>query len=313
MRAEQVGEYAVSPLLPAYQTEGVEHFFDIRWTPKQTAEFGVRITNKTNVKTTYTLQLNKARTNRNGVIDYADSRPEAAQTRYKLTDLIKLPETVVVEGKSSVAVMGKISFGAADFNGILMGGIHVAKQAETRSEGISHSVSYNLPLIIRGNDDHRPVPQLAVTDVTVTPLKNNRGSVDLTLVNQDANFLKEVTFAAVIKNKQGDRMDSQTSQWDLTPETAMQYPIKLNGRYRPGRYQVDLTVTHRTKGEWQFNETFELTAAAANQLNQKTTGSANSWISVMLAGVILLAYFISKYVRRQYDKQGRRNDTNINP
>lgn len=303
VQANQTGEYAVSPVLPHNQTVGVEHFFDIGWSPAESDQLGVRITNKTKTATTYQLQLNKARTNRNGVIDYADATPEASDTLYRLNELVKLPSSITIAGESSRVVTANIQFGTSDFNGILMGGIHVTKRADAELEGVSHTVSYNLPLIIRGNIDQRPEPRLVLTQLAVTPSEKKQFTLNVSLHNERANFLKEVYFEAVIKNNLGAVVDKQSSTWDLTPETELHYPVKLTGRYQQGIYQLELTVTHRSEQKWHFNETFELTAAKANQLKQKTTGRANAWISVILAGVILLSYFISKYVRRQFAKQ----------
>lgn len=298
-KADQLGEYAVAPLLPQFQTKGVEHFFDMGWTPNQSDQLGIRITNKTRLTTTYQLNLNKARTNRNGVIDYADVTAAASRSTYHLNDLVKLPSSVTVKGESSEVVTADIHFDKADFKGILMGGIHVSKKSSEQPKGLSHTVSYNIPLIIRGNGAKRPKPKLTLTGLKVVPILNKQLALDVSIHNQRANFLKEVNFEAVITNSRGDVVDQQSSTWDLTPETRLQYPVKLAGRYQAGTYQLELTAKHRSEHQWQFKEKFMIKAADAKQLKKKQAGSMTGWFSLVIALLIIIVYLLVKRFKKQ--------------
>lgn len=69
------GTYSVSPIFSEHQTPGINSFFDIRWSPSVTEKFGLLITNNSNKTQIYEIQVNKARTNKNGIIDYSDQTP----------------------------------------------------------------------------------------------------------------------------------------------------------------------------------------------------------------------------------------------
>lgn len=90
VKAESSGGYSVAPILSQYQTKGVTNFFDIRWTPKETDVIGLRITNKDNKEQTYTIEINKAETNRNGIVDYSNKKAEKENAKLKIKDVLKI-------------------------------------------------------------------------------------------------------------------------------------------------------------------------------------------------------------------------------
>ena len=100
VKAESAGGYSVAPILSQYQTKGVTNFFDIRWTPKETDEIGLRITNKDNKEQTYTIEINKAETNRNGIVDYSNKQAEKENAKLKIKDVLKIEKTIKVPANS---------------------------------------------------------------------------------------------------------------------------------------------------------------------------------------------------------------------
>ncbi|MGV8957797.1 DUF916 domain-containing protein [Lactococcus lactis] len=106
----QKGSYSVSAIPSIHQTEGVESFFDIRWTPLYTENFGILIKNNTDESQTYNIRVNKARTNKNGIIDYSDSSAESDACIYRLTEMIQLPKEVTICAGQTQKVEGTLSF-----------------------------------------------------------------------------------------------------------------------------------------------------------------------------------------------------------
>lgn len=294
------GSYSVSAITSEHQSQEIESFFDIRWTPNATDNFGILITNKSDETQTYQLQVNKARTNKNGIIDYSDSTKEQEPIKYKLTQMINIPKEVTISGGQSKKVEGSIKIPGESFNGILMGGIHVSQKKEKEKQSkISNSVAYNLPFIVRGNIDVRPKANLILKSVSLEKFSTTQSSLDIHLSNEEATFLKESDFQAEIKDKSGKTITKQSSKIDITPDTKFVYPIKLPDKIDAGEYQVILEVTHG-KDKWEFKKVFQVTNDQSEEI-EKRSGIRDYSIliyCIITAIIIILALItINKKVR----------------
>lgn len=269
--AETTSGYSVSPIFSEHQTTGIENFFDIRWTPLATENFSLRVTNNTDTEQVYDIQINKARTNKNGIIDYSDVTPEDHATLYKLTEMVQLPNEVTVAPNSSQEVAGTLVFPEKDFNGILMAGIHVSeKKEENNQSSVSNTVAYNIPFVVRGNIDERPAPSLELSELNVNKFSSDTYSVDVTLDNVGVNLLKEVQFTAEIRDEKGQLITTQKSKLDITPETSFIYPIKLTSDLKEGNYSMSLYVQHNDENKWNFTKKFELSSEEAKEIRGTT-------------------------------------------
>ncbi|WP_270245356.1 DUF916 domain-containing protein, partial [Lactococcus lactis] len=188
--------YSVSALPSEHQTNGIESF-----------HFGILITNHSETAQTYQIQVNKARTNRNGIIDYSDTTPEPKSSKYQLTQMIQLEKEVTVPAGQSQKVEGSLNFPQASFNGILMAGIHVSeKNSQTNQSAVSNSVAYNLPFVVRGNNDIRPDAKLTLKKVSLESFSSTQSSLDVELSNEEATLLKDSQFQAEIINKKSGKV-----------------------------------------------------------------------------------------------------------
>lgn len=298
---EEENGYSVSPLFSEHQSEGVDNFFDIVWTPGVEELFDVRISNNSKHKQIYSIQVNKARTNKNGIVDYSNNKTEKSAIKYKLTEMIKMPKEVTVEAHSSVTVNGIINFEDKDFNGILMAGIHVSEKRETtKTEAISNSVAYNIPFVVRGNRDDRPKPILELKAVNLEKNSSTNYALNVSLDNKKANLMKDVTFVANIKNEQGESIIKQESKLDITPETNFIYPIKLTSNLKPGNYKLELKATHNNKNKWEFNKSFEISKQEAKAIKEEYDyKNDNVWIYIGVGLVFLAALSYIIIIRRK--------------
>lgn len=288
------GSYAASPVLSEHQTEGVTGFFDIRWTPNHTEQFSVRITNKSDSEKTYKLEVNKARTNRNGIIDYSDQKPEDTTAQYQLTKMINLPKEVTVAAQSSQEVPGTLVIPSVSFNGILMAGIHISeKETSQAKEAVSNTVAYNLPFVVRGDIDVRPAAKLSLQKLSIEKLTSKQSCLDVYLTNEQATLLKESKFKVSITDKQHKEVTKQDSKLDLTPETAFIYPVKLPDSLKAGTYDVTLKVTHG-KDKWEFKKQFTVSAQDAKTIRNRAKTSKTSWLlySPLVVVVVVIIWIM---------------------
>lgn len=284
---KEQGQYSVSVVTSEHQTASIDNFFDIRWTPSTTEQFGIVITNKGTKDQTYDIQVNKARTNRNGIIDYSDQTKEAESSKYKLTEMIKLPKEVTVKAGSSQTVAGSLEFPTVSFDGILMAGIHVvAQQDKDKSATVSNTVAYSLPFVVRGDRDKRPKAVLSLQKISIEKFSSTQSSLDVSLSNEAQTLLKASEFKAEIKDKNGKIITTTSSKIDLTPETQFVYPVKLPEGIKAGNYKLDLTIIH-DKDHWTFKKSFTVTGKQAKAIHKRAQVKS-PW---MLYGVLAASVF----------------------
>lgn len=292
--------YSVSPVLSEYQSKGITSFFDINWQPQKSDEFGIKITNKSNEEQVYTIQVNKARTNINGMIDYAGNQKERKSTEYKITEMVEFPKEVKVGAKSDKIITGKVIFGSKDFNGLLMAGIHVSKNSkEKTTTGVSNNVSYNIPFVVRGNIDKRPTPKIELIKTTVEQLTTSQYALNILLNNIKSNLLKDVKFTALIEDSKGNILETQESKIDITPETKFIYPLKLTSKYSEGNYMVKLKMTHGKKDKWDFQSEFQLSNGEASNIENIKNNKENNinWYIIIGGLLIFISIIIFVIVR----------------
>lgn len=299
--------YSVTPVFSEHQTDGIDNFFDIRWTPGATDTFSLKITNNSDTEQTYIIKVNKARTNRNGIIDYSDDSPEFESAKYKLTEMVILPAEVTVAANSSQEIHGELVFPDNDFDGLLMAGIYVSEKNGTNSEAtVSNTIAYSIPFVVRGNIDERPTPNIELIDLSVEKFSSDTYAVNAELNNVGPNLLKEVKFEARIENESGEVIDTQESTIDITPETSFIYPIKLNSTYKSGQYKLVLSLKHGEENSWEFIEEFEISSDDSKEIKElsKSEGNHFIWYGMGVGVVVILSIwiFIAKKKSKKQDQ-----------
>lgn len=304
--AEKTASYSVLPMFSKHQSEGVDNFFDIKWTPSTKETFSIKITNNTKKEQTYNIEVNKARTNKNGIVDYSDNTTEKKTVPYPLTKMINLSKEVKVPANSSEHVTGSIDFPKEAFNGILIAGIHVSeKKTEDSQSNVSNSVAYNIPFVVRGNKDKRPVPILDLTQVTIAKFSSETYSLDALIENKGPNLMKDVKFIAEIKDESGKSMLKEERKLDITPETLFAYPIKLPTTIKAGKYTLTLNVKHNDINKWEFSKGFEINKQDVKKIKEATPEKTSKWMLYGIRIVVLLLLLIVVLVVTRFVKKTR--------
>lgn len=299
---ENIATFSVAPIYSEHQSQGVNNFYDIVWTPSFDEEFAVKITNNTDEEQSYTISVNKARTNNNGIIDYSDSSPESEDAKYKLTEMIKLEEEVTLEANSSKIIEGKLLFPDEDFDGILMAGIYISQIIDTDEEStVSSLISYNIPFIVRGNIDVRPNPILTFSSLTIEKDDSDTSTFYITLDNQGPNLMKSVTISAEIVNESGETILTQERVIDVTPETIFSYPIETTSSIDYGKYNMLITVKHNENNEWTFQESFDIPSEANDNHNLDTMQTQKYQrvsVSILIGCIAILLTIITIKIKK---------------
>ncbi len=320
---KNIGTFSVSPVVSAHQSADVSAFFDIRWTPNGSDRIGVTIVNRSKEEKTYEIEVNKARTNSNGVIDYSDTNQEkktAAQPT--ITSLVSFPKEVKIAANDSQTVYAQINFTNDDFNGIKMAGIQVKEKtaASKNKNGVQNVVAYVLPIVIRGNIDQRPTANVVFGKIKLVKDNFHTYQLELPVTNENENLLKDTKISMTVKNKTGKTIEKQEKTITVTPETSFSYVTKLAKTYDSGTYTVAATFTQQGK-TWETKQRITISEDQVKKINQTNAkkSSENQFykliiliVSVVLgiiivAGIALIIYTKSKKKKRKssHSKQRR--------
>lgn len=257
--------YYITPVFSEHQTKDVTTFFDVRWTPNKSDKVGITITNTTDKDKNFEVIVNKARTNSNGAINYSDNSKETSKSEQPtITSMVDFPNTVIVPAHQSQTVYSTISFPNKNFNGIKMAGVVVKEKQASENQNV---VSYALPLIIRGNIDKRPTPQISFGKFGLKQANFHLFTLSLPIQNEKATLLKNTQTEVDIINANNTTVWSKKSQFLMTPETFFNYNQSISKALNAGNYKVKLIIKH--EGEtWESTQKLNISASKAKKIAQ---------------------------------------------
>lgn len=293
--AETVGsDFSVAPISSAHQLEGVDSYFDIRWAPSEKDTFSLKVSNNTDENQIYTIQLNKAKTNINGIVDYSSSKED---DNYELLKITNIPNEVEVPANQTKTVNGMIDFPNNSFNGVLMGGLHVFKKLkEGNNVTVSNRISYNIPFVIRGNIDKRPIPKIELRKVAVEKHTSESYSINCYLNNVEANLLKNTEYKIVLRDKNGRSIKTQKNTIDITPNTKFTVPISLPSNLKKGMYSVNISVIHDNKEKWTFTNKIQINQKNIDDIHNSEKNHSNKIDSTPIYLLITILFVIALFL-----------------
>lgn len=280
--------FAVSPLFSEHQSKTVNAFFDIKWVPGQTDKIGIAIRNKQDKEMTYQLAVNKAKTNANTVIDYSNTKKEDKKAaKPSVTTLVHFPNEVTVKAHSIKKVYTNITFPKKDFNGIKMAGIRIQEKqaADVKKAEVKNSVSYVLPLVLRGNKQQRPAPKITFGKAKLEKAAISGYELVIPVTNKKENLLKNTKLHMQLMDKKGHVMGKTKATAIITPETMFRYPLHMPQKYSSGTYTAVMTVKHK---EQVWKTTQKVTITKAQSQKAKEALPKKSWKDYLGNPLILM-------------------------
>lgn len=303
--SKNTATYSVAPVLSEHQTNNITSFYDIRWTPNGQEKIGISITNHKSTAQTYVLQVNKAVTNDNGMVDY--SNPNLISDTETLK--FNFPHEVTVAPNTTSTVYSNFSFPNQDYNGIKIFGVYVSEKSEDKaSKGVSNVVSYALPLVIRGNIDQRP--EAKVTFKAASLLKQNLNyQIKVPVSNEKEVYLKNSKVKVEVLNSNHQVLDQLNEKIDVTPTTSFNLLVPLTKKYNNGTYTVKVTISHDKKS-WNNESQIKITKKQSTKIKATLPKNKQTFpIVSLLIGIILVLSLGLVYVIWQlHSKRKSRKD-----
>ncbi|RKQ31520.1 DUF916 and DUF3324 domain-containing protein [Oceanobacillus halophilus] len=314
---ERVG-YSIRAIIPENQIDKKQTYFDLWMEPEQEQEIFVDIFNSSNEDAEFSVQVTNATTNRNGLIDYSNVDAIADDSlAYPMTDIAAVRDEVihVPAGKSRTfpitLVMPK-----EEFDGIILGGIHVEKVMEeeaddTQGVQLKNKYAYVLGLQLRETDTEME-PNLHLKDVR-PDLVNYRTAIIATIQNSEPVIVNNLNVTATVHDSSGEELKTvQAENYRMAPNSTMDFPIDWDNKgFDPGLYSLTIQASAEHQ-EWEWEESFEIKSEEVEELNDQAVKDVQtekngeniytSYIIGGLTGIILVLIGVIIYMRMKWKK-----------
>lgn len=258
--------YSVKAVIPENQIDQSKTYFDLKMAAGEQQEISLEIENSSDQDVTIQVDMNTATTNRNGVINYGESKgPKDSSLTYDISKLITGENEVVLFPKEKKTVNYMLTMPKKSFDGILLGGFYIHKkmtQEEIESEKnvqIKNDFSYIVGVKLT-ETDKKIEPELELN--TITPgLQNYRTVVNATLQNTSPIIISGMTVDAKVSKEGSDKILHETKKdnQSMAPNSSYEFPISWdNQELKPGKYTLLLTANTEDKKAWNFKKNFEI-------------------------------------------------------
>lgn len=250
--------FSVLPILPDNQEEDVTAYFSLNITPGQPQTLQVEVTNLGYEPITVSLDVARAMTNENGLIQYASNdSPDDESLQADISTFVSFEDTKLsLEAQETRTISILIDTPEAAFDGTLLGGLVFVRDQNEAEQGSSDGMvlgslySYVVPLRLRstGASSGTIEPAFALQGVS-TNLQTVFGHrTILSIRNPQPLIVKPITLAYALYAAGDEETPVATHANDsieMAPNTIMNYSIPQEETLEPGTYTARVTIEYQ--------------------------------------------------------------------
>lgn len=313
----QVG-YNIQAVIPANQVDKGSSFFDLRMKPGQQQTIEVAVNNTSEEEASFDVNVNQAYTNAQGFIDYSDANVSPDKSlKYNIQDIASYDKEVTVAAQSSKLIAIDLQMPKDSFDGEILAGIQVAKQASPdESKGkITNTYGYILGLKLTETD---AAVKRELKLLSVKPAASfGKTSIVAKLQNPTADAFGHLKYAVKVTKKGTDDVARDVTYDDdmqMAPNSTYDFAIDWGGKaLAAGDYTLKLTVSDAKSNVWRFNKDFTITRKAAKEVNDVTVNKVNqqklpTWALILLGVLTALLLLLLILVFLERNKRGSQKE-----
>ncbi|MGL4696153.1 DUF916 and DUF3324 domain-containing protein [Enterococcus larvae] len=270
-------------------------YYQLLMNPGQEQTISVVLSNPGAENITIDLALNGAKTNKNGVIEYANNEIENDDSlAFAFEDLVTGPESVDLAAGETKQVDLAIKMPETGFEGVIAGGLQLMKAGQTEDanpEGgstVINQYAYVISILLQESEAVL-TPDLQFNSAYAGQL-NYRNSVYVNFSNVIAAYLNDLTVEAQVMKKGSNTVlyETKKTSMRMAPTSFIEFPIAMNGeRMESGDYTVHVLATAGEQ-RWEWTEDFEITEEEAQKYNERDVGlTQETGIDWKLVGLIV--------------------------
>lgn len=264
--AESSAGYAVQPILPDTQIDGITGYYDLLLKPKQEQTLEMRVYNRGDYDITVSIQANTAFTNANGVIEYSERVMQRDPSmEFDFANLVSVEEpTMLVPANGSAIAPLIIQMPQEPIMGEMLGGILVSKVQDVqvadentdKQSGARNEFAYVVAVRIR-EEETKIEPTFEFIAAKMDDIIGYPALV-LEIRNKQPKLFSKLTMkVSVVNQKNGQEVLSFANEISMAPNTTMPFMKVLSDTSKqlvPGTYDVHVFLTYQGETWHQQNE-----------------------------------------------------------
>ena len=307
----QINPFSCEALLPKNQQNGNKGYFDLLMKPGEKQIVQLKVSNYSSKPLEIEIQINSAKTNGNGVIQYGQNELKKDNSlRYDLAKLVTGPKKVTLPANSSELVDFQIILPEKAFEGYLAGGIQLKQMGspdkkQEEQAMIINKFAYVVGLLISESAVKKTKPELELNNVSLK-LKDARHYLFVNLSNVKAMFIKKMSVRVKIKKADQEQilLEYEKNGMSMAPNTMIDLPVPLmNKEVSSGEYTAEIHVSEESGQRWTWIKNFELMKVEANKINlpeakERTFFSSYYWLLGLFGIVAVVATLKFIYLKQ---------------
>ncbi|MBW9325016.1 DUF916 and DUF3324 domain-containing protein [Enterococcus casseliflavus] len=286
---------------PETQVDEALGYYHLSLSPGQTQELSLILNNPSTEDIEIVVDLNGAKTNQNGVIEYGDTEiPNDSSLRFPFEEIASGPQTILLAAEQTKTIEIEVTMPDEKMDGYIAGGIQLMRKDQEHSERAEGSMVINqFAYVIAVLLEQEPVTLLAdlALNEVFADQSNYQNAVFIDFSNIEATYLNEMTVNATIREEGSEEnlFSQSKSGMRMAPNSFIQFPVSMNGeRMVPGKYIAHTIVTSGEQ-RWEWEEGFEITAEEAERFNASDVEliQETGWTRWQLLAIILIVIVLA--------------------
>lgn len=312
-----INGFSYEVLFPENQKDPKLGYYDLLMKPNEKQAIQIKVNNTSNQPMKVELQVNSAKTNSNGVIEYGPSDlKEDPSLNYNLAKIMSGPDEIIIPANNSDIIEYVISTPSVPFKGYIAGGIQlkpIIKEQNTddTNNAVINKFAYLIGVLISESEVKEIKPKLRLNSVNLK-MKDARYTVLANISNTQPVYVEKITADIQIteKNKKRVLFKFKKDQMRMAPNSMIDIPISLDTeKVKSGEYTANIQIATES-GNWNWMKDFKLSKIEAQQINKQIAdGKENLLLKfgwVIIALLVLLSGVGYLILRKQKSRSKRR-------
>ncbi|MCO5446233.1 DUF916 and DUF3324 domain-containing protein [Enterococcus faecalis] len=309
----QVG-FSVSPNYNEAQNKE-SSFFDLLVQPNSKQTISITVTNTSKDDSNYIVKAIQASTNKNGVIDYTDSKAEPLRSvPFELNKQASYEEKIKLSAGETKQVPITLSIPDKPFKGEILGGVNVTKEIpkQDKTPQLVNRYSYVIGLRIREGKENS---ERELSAGEVKPVVSfGKPGITVPISNDQANTMGKLMVESVLKREEKEIKKDTYKDREIAPNSVYPYSLSWDKQdYVPGNYQLSIVVTDAQSHKWIFEKEFTLKAEELTKIKEAAVHppkEQNLWLWGLIGLFVLIIFLLLVYIFLTHKKKKRKKDTN---
>ncbi|EOH96655.1 hypothetical protein UAW_01820 [Enterococcus haemoperoxidus ATCC BAA-382] len=307
--SDLIKDFSYEVLFPENQQDKNIGYYDLLIQTGQKQVIQLKLNNTSTRQLKVEINVNSAKTNGNGVIEYGPNKLEKdVSLNYDLAEIMTGPEEVTLAPNSSETIDFTIMAPKVEFEGYITGGIQlkpIVRESDSQdgSNFIQNKFAFLIGVLLSEADTKKIKPVMKLNDVYLK-LKDGVYSLFVNISNTKGVFVEKMSANIKIREKNSTKVliDFNKKEMRMAPHSMIDLPVSFyDQKMTAGEYTADIKVTTEQGTNWTWVKNFNFTKIEAEQINKQATekedSSFNYWwllLPVILLIVVILALINNK-------------------